>query len=66
MGTISTFAGTGAWGYSGDGGPATAAKSKWLYSVVVALWGDVYIADAYNLCIRKVRSDLPLALTGHH
>jgi uncharacterized protein (TIGR03437 family) len=54
VGIITTVAGNGQWGYSGDGGPATAA---WLGSpqgVVVDAAGNLYIADTYNYRIRKV------------
>jgi uncharacterized protein (TIGR03437 family) len=52
-GTISNFAGTGAPGFSGDGGPATAAKLGLLFSVAVDNAGNVYIAGQDSL-IRKV------------
>jgi uncharacterized protein (TIGR03437 family) len=53
-GIITTAAGTGNWGYSGDGGPATNAKLDYPYSVTIDLSGDLYIADTGNDCIRKV------------
>ncbi len=54
-GIISTYAGSGTVGYSGDGGPATAAQLVPI-GVAVNLAGDVFIADATNNCIRKVNS----------
>jgi sugar lactone lactonase YvrE len=51
---ISTVAGTGAIGYSGDGGPATAAMLALPQSVAVDGAGNLYIADADNARIRKV------------
>ncbi|WP_206105479.1 InlB B-repeat-containing protein [Paenibacillus thalictri] len=53
-GTISTVAGTGDSGYSGDGGPATAAKLNMPYSVAIDSSGNLYISDSQNNRIRKV------------
>lgn len=53
-GIISTIAGNGKPGYSGDGGSAAEA-SLWLpEGVGFDANGDLYIADAYNQIIRKV------------
>lgn len=54
QGTITTFAGTGRRGFSGDGGPATRAKLNWPYGVAVDGKRNVYIADYYNNRVRKV------------
>ncbi len=51
---ITTIAGTGSTGYSGDGGPAIAAKLSWISSVFVDNLGNVYIADQNNNCVRKI------------
>lgn len=53
-GIITTVAGTGVGGYSGDGGPATAAKLLQPLDVVVDPAGNLYISDQGNNCIRKV------------
>jgi len=54
-GVISTFAGTpGRAGYSGDGGPATAAKLTQLSGIAVDNAGNLYIADPSCSVIRKV------------
>ncbi|HEX5000140.1 MAG TPA: hypothetical protein VFY29_18110 [Terriglobia bacterium] len=53
-GDSTTVAGTGASGYSGDGGPATAAKLNTPFGLVSDATGNLYIADAFNHRIRKV------------
>jgi len=53
-GTITTFAGTGKKGFSGDGGKATAAKLSFSYGVAVDEKGNVYIADSGNGRVRRV------------
>jgi trimeric autotransporter adhesin len=53
-GTISTIAGNGQVGSSGDGGPATSAKLAMVTSVAVDSAGDLYIADAGNNRIQEV------------
>jgi len=53
-GWISTVAGDGAAGYSGDGGEATMASLNLPYGVVVDTAGNLFIADALNHCVRKV------------
>ena len=53
-GHISTLAGTGNSGYSGDGGPATAAKLNFPIGIALDAAGNVYFADASNHRIRKV------------
>jgi hypothetical protein len=51
---ITTVAGNGEQGYSGDGGPATRATLNNLYSLTVDSNGDIYIVDRLNAAIRKV------------
>jgi DNA-binding beta-propeller fold protein YncE len=51
---ISTVAGTGQPGYSGDGGPATAAQLNQPHSIQFDPAGDLYICDIRNNVIRKV------------
>lgn len=53
-GVITTVAGTGTMGFSGDGGAATSAKLNHPYWVAVDRTGNIYIADQDNNRIRKV------------
>ncbi|BFH60104.1 NHL domain-containing protein [Paenibacillus azoreducens] len=53
-GKISTIAGTGTGGYSGDGGPATSASLNNPYGLTIDSIGNLYISDYSNDCIRKV------------
>ena len=53
-GIISTVAGTGGAGYSGDNGPATAAQMRYPYAVATDTAGNLYITDNSNFVIRKV------------
>ncbi len=53
-GVVTTFAGTGTSGFSGDGGAATAATLHSPFGVAVDSSGNVYISDGVNHRIRKV------------
>jgi len=59
--TITTVAGTGTWGYSGDGGPAVEATLAGPAGVAVVAEGrgkvTVFIADYYNGHVRAVGPD---------
>ncbi|MDP2340533.1 MAG: hypothetical protein Q8O67_06230 [Deltaproteobacteria bacterium] len=57
VGTITTVAGTGAFGFSGDGGPATSAKLGRPGGVAVDSLGRVFIADRFNSRVRCVTFD---------
>ena len=53
-GTITTRAGTGAKGYSGDGGPASAATFNGPKELAVDAAGNVFIVDTENQAIRRI------------
>ena len=53
-GLITTIAGTGSAGYSGDGGPATDAQFSGPNEVAVDGAGNVYVADFRNGAVRKI------------
>jgi uncharacterized protein (TIGR03437 family) len=53
-GIITTVAGGGGAGYTGDGGPATSAQLDRADGVAVDASGNIYIADSLNYVIRKV------------
>ena len=53
-GVITTVAGNGVQGYSGDGGPATAARLGLIAGMAVDASGNLYLADYSNSCIRRV------------
>jgi RHS repeat-associated protein len=53
-GIITTVAGTGTPGFSGDGGPATQARLNMPCGIALDALGNLYICDTYNSRIRKV------------
>lgn len=55
-GIITTVAGNGSPGFSGDGGPATAASLNEPMNVATSPAGDLFIADSRNNRIRRVDS----------
>lgn len=54
---IDTFAGNGQQGYSGDGGQARLSQLNFPTDVAIGPDHSVYIADAHNNVIRRVRPD---------
>ncbi len=56
-GTITTVAGNGQEGYSGDGGPATNASLKWPADLALDQAGNLYINDSNNDRVRRVAPD---------
>ena len=55
-GMITTIAGNGSAGFSGDGGLAIAATLNLPMGVATDVAGNVYIADTYNNRIRKINT----------
>ncbi len=60
-GVITTVAGTGTKGFSGDGGPALSAQLNSPEGAALDKQGNLYIADTYNHRIRKVENKPPTA-----
>ena len=63
-GTITTIAGNGTQGYSGDGGSATAASLSLPYAVALDSSANVYIADAGSSRIREVAGGIINTIAG--
>lgn len=63
-GLISTIAGTGMPGFSGDGGPATAAMLALPTALALDKSGNLYIADTDNHRIRKITGTVITTVAG--
>ncbi|MDX2168061.1 MAG: hypothetical protein SF182_13390 [Deltaproteobacteria bacterium] len=63
-GTITTVAGTGARGSSGDGGPATRAQLASPYGITVDASGRLFIADSDNYRVRMVSNGIITTVVG--
>ena len=59
--SISTVAGTGQRGYSGDGGPASRSQINNPYGIAIGSDGALYICDTDNHVVRKVSRDGTIA-----
>jgi uncharacterized protein (TIGR03437 family) len=64
-GVITTVAGNGTQGYSGDNGPATSAQFSYPEGVTVDSAGNLYIADTGNGRIRKVSNGVITTVAGN-
>lgn len=62
---ITTVAGNGVYGFSGDNGPAASAALANPSGVAVDSAGNIYIADADNNCIRKVANGVITTVAGN-
>ncbi|WP_312648148.1 NHL domain-containing protein [Aminipila sp.] len=56
-GIISTYAGTGIPGYSGDSGPADRAQINQVYGLAIDKDDNVYLMDSANFAVRKVDAE---------
>lgn len=63
-GGIRTYAGTGTFGFSGDGGPASSAQLALPADVTIGPVGDIYIADFANQRVRVVRKSTERIFTA--
>ena len=55
-GQMTAVAGSGSWGYSGDGGPALDAQMFWPTGLAIDSSGDLFMTDNWNSVIREVSS----------
>ena len=62
-GMISTIAGTGAAGFTGDGGPAKAAALDRPTALALGSGGDLYVADTNNHRIRRIAAGTQVITT---
>jgi hypothetical protein len=62
-GVITTVAGTGTEGYSGDGGAATKAALRSPYGIALDAADNLYIVDRLNACIRLVEASTGIIRT---
>src|SRR5207245_2575513 len=56
-GTITTVAGTGEAGFSGDNGPAAKARLNYPGGIAIDAAGNVFFGDEWNYRVRKVSPD---------
>jgi uncharacterized protein (TIGR03437 family) len=64
-GLITTVAGNGTAGYSGDGGPATNAALNAPEGLAIDNAGNLFIADQFNQRIRKVSNGIITTVAGN-
>jgi hypothetical protein len=64
-GVVTTVAGNGTWGFSGDNGPAISAGLYSPFGVAVDSAGEVYIADTDNFRVRKVSNGVITTVAGN-
>jgi hypothetical protein len=62
-GVISTAAGTGVRGYSGDGGPANKAELAQPHSIALDKAGNVFICDIVNNRVRRINAKTAVITT---
>jgi hypothetical protein len=64
-GIISLSAGTGAWGYTGDGGPATAAAIHCPTAIAVDAAGSLYLIGKYSYVVRKIGNPMSIGAASN-
>ena len=64
-GVVTTVAGDGVQGFSGDGGPATSAELNTPTGIAIGPNGGLYIADSQNNRIRKVSNGIITTVAGN-
>jgi uncharacterized protein (TIGR03437 family) len=64
-GVITTVAGNGTLGFSGDNGPATSAELNFPSGIAVDSAGNLYIPEPYNSRIRKVSNGVITSVVGN-
>jgi uncharacterized protein (TIGR03437 family) len=64
-GVITTVAGNGTLGYSGDNGPATSAQLNHPIAVAADSAGNLYVSDTNNQRIRKVSGGIITTVAGN-
>ena len=64
-GIISTVVGNGSFGYSGDGGAATAASISNVYSIAFNTAGDMFFIDGNNNVVREVHAGNISTIAGN-
>ena len=64
-GVLTTIAGTGAQGYSGDNGPAASAQLSNPSGIAVDSTGNIYFADTGNQSIRKISKGVITTVAGN-
>jgi sugar lactone lactonase YvrE len=63
-GELTTVAGSGARGYAGDGGPATAARFDGVHGILALPGGRLLLSDSGNHRIREVRGGVIRTMAG--
>ena len=63
QGVLTLIAGDGSKGYRGDTGPAAAATFNGMHNVAATRDGDLYIADSWNHCVRKIDTQTGIITT---
>ncbi len=62
-GYMTTIGGSGYTGYTGNGGPATAAELDYPYGITVDAYNNIYFSDMENSVIRKITTGYSDLLT---